>query len=384
MSANPPLGEHLREAFSDADVERIWREVDARRRRPRARVGLAIALAAAAAAVAAVTLRPAAPPARAPAAPPGPLRLADHAAIASARLEHPSDAARTVRFDDGSAVDLGPETALEPTANASDRVAFVLRRGTASFEVTPGGPRRWRVECGLATVTVVGTAFSVERAPRALRVTVSRGTVWVDGAAVPGGHRVLTAGQSLSVEAPAPREAAGPPAPPVERVERPTRAAPAPEVPAWRVRARQGDVRGAWESLGNSGFAREAAPGDPATLLALADVARRTRHHDQAAPLLERLVREHPEHPEAAMAAFTLGRDELSQRGRPALAAHWFERSLALRPPRSLVEDLRARLVEARGRAGDHAGACAAARAYLADFPQGRYADRMRGTCEGP
>ncbi|MEZ4394920.1 MAG: hypothetical protein R3A48_27915 [Polyangiales bacterium] len=84
------------------------------------------------------------------------------------------------------------------------------------------------------------------------------------------------------------------------------------------------------------------------------------------------------------MAAFTLGRDELSQRGRPALAARWFERSLALRPPRSLVEDLRARLVEARGRAGDRAGACAAAREYLAGFPQGRYADRMREACEGP
>lgn len=383
MSANPPLGEHLREAFSDADVERMWREVEGRRRRPRARVWPALALASAAA-VAAVTLRPAPPTPRAPVTAPGPLRLADHAALASAQLEHPSGAPRSVRFDDGSAVALGPDTALTPTANGGDQVSFALRRGSASFEVTPGGPRRWRVDCGLATVTVVGTAFTVERAPRALQVRVSHGTVWVDGAAVPGGHRVLTAGQSLSVEAPAAREPAGPPSPPsVERVERPTRPAPAPELPAWRARAREGDVRGAWESLGDNGFQREAAPGDPATLLALADIARRTRHHDQAAPLLERLVREHPEHPEAAMAAFTLGRDELTQRGRPAVAAHWFERSLALRPPRSLVEDLRARLVEARGRAGDRAGACAAAREYLAGFPQGRYADRMRETCEG-
>ncbi|MEZ4394921.1 MAG: hypothetical protein R3A48_27920 [Polyangiales bacterium] len=66
------------------------------------------------------------------------------------------------------------------------------------------GPRRWRVDRGLATVTVVGTAFTVVRAPRTLRVRVAHGTVWVDGAAVPGGHRVLTTGQSLSVRRPRP------------------------------------------------------------------------------------------------------------------------------------------------------------------------------------
>jgi transmembrane sensor len=156
----------------------------------------------------------------------------------------------------------------------------------------------------------------------------------------------------------------------------------APAPPAWRAQAQRGDVRGAWDALGDQGFARESRTASPAVLLELADVARRTRHHDLAAPLLERFVREHPEHPEAAMAAFTLGRDELTLRARPASAATWFQRALALRPPRSLEEDLRARLAEAHLAAGDREAACAVARASLAAFPEGRHASRLGQVCE--
>jgi transmembrane sensor len=261
-------------------------------------------------------------------------------------------------------------------------VTFALSAGRADFAVTPGGPRRWSVDCGLATVTVVGTAFTLTRSPRALEVSVSHGRVWVDGPLVEGRHRVLTAGQSLAVREPeaptAPTPIAAVTAP--RRVVRPRTISP-PEPEAWRVRAAQGDARGAWDALGPDGFSQASAGATPDALLALADVARRTRHHDLAAPLLARFVAEHPTHPEAAMAAFTLGRDALSVRRQPSEAARWFERALALRPPRTLDEDLRARLVEARHAAGDLAGACAAARGYEAAFPAGRYAAQVRQRC---
>lgn len=389
MSGRAPLGAHLREAFSDSEVEAMWREVASRRaRRIEARWIPVTLVATAALALAALSLRhpkaidQVAPPANAP------LRLASRSALSAEALENPGPAQRAVRFDDASTVTLGPSTSLRPIANEGARVTFAMSAGRAAFEVTPKGPRRWRVECGLATVTVVGTSFEIERSPRALRVQVSHGTVWVDGAAVPEGHRVLRAGQSLALQAPpAPLPSPAPsPSPaltaPARRSARLAPQTPAPSV--WRERAREGDAQGAWESLGDRGFQREAEVAGPTTLLELADIARRARHHDQAAPLLERFIREHPDHPEAAMAAFTLGRDELSRRHRPAQAASCFERALALRPPLSLSEDLHARLVEARRASGDEAGACDAARRYLARFSNGRYAARMRAGCERP
>jgi transmembrane sensor len=381
MSDPSELRAHLRAPFSDAQVEAIWRGVQARRARPSRRAWLALAAPALAALVVGV-MRHRAPPPAAVALPEGALRLVDGSGVTASRLRNDTGAPTSLRLSDRSTLTLHPAASLLPTRNDGQAMELELRQGTADFEVTPGGPRRWRIACGLATVTVVGTAFTLEREVSSLRVRVSHGTVWVDGAWVPGGHRVLTAGQSLAVLRPAPA-----PAPTVAAAPAPAPTRPAPRVvppapPAWRAQAQRGDVRGAWDSLGDQGFARESHTASPAVLLELADVARRTRHHDLAAPLLERFVREHPEHPEAAMAAFTLGRDELSLRARPASAATWFQRALALRPPRSLEEDLRARLAEAHLAAGDREAACAVARESLAAFPQGRHASRLAQVCE--
>ncbi len=384
MSDASELRAHLRAPFSDAQVEEIWRGVQARRARSARPAWLALCLPALAAAVLGVALRRE----RAPSVVDGgvgPLRLVDGSGVTAARLRNDALAPATVRLSDRSTLTLHPHTTLLPTHNDGRAMELQLRQGAADFAVTPGGPRRWRIDCGVATITVVGTAFTLDRRESSLRVAVSHGTVWVDGAWVPGGHRVLTAGQSLAVSRPAPRApqvvvAASSPPP-----SRPApRAVVAAAPPVWRAQAQRGDARGAWESLGDHGFARESATSSPAVLLELADVARRTRHHDLAAPLLERFVREHPEHPEAAMAAFTLGRDELTLRARPASAATWFQRALALRPPRSLEEDLRARLAEAHLAAGDRRAACAVARESLATFPQGRHASRLGQVCEPP
>jgi len=382
MSDVSELRAHLRAPFSDAQVEEIWRTVQARRGRSSRRAWWVLAAPALAAAFAGVVmLRGHAPVAVVP--PEGALRLSDGGGVTDSRLRNDSRATASLRLSDRSTLTLRPDTAMLSTRNDGRAMELLLRQGTADFEVTPGGPRRWRIDCGVATVTVVGTAFTLDRRESSLRVQVSHGTVWVDGPWVPGGHRVLTAGQSLSVSRPSPTPPSAvvvaPPPPPSRP---PPRTVVTPTRPAWRAQVQRGDVRGAWESLGDEGFARESSTSSPAVLLELADVARRTRHHDLAAPLLERFVREHPEHPEAAMAAFTLGRDELTLRARPASAATWFQRALALRPPRSLDEDLRARLAEAHVAAGDHRAACAVARDSLAVYPQGRHASRLGQVCE--
>jgi transmembrane sensor len=109
-----------------------------------------------------------------------------------------------------------------------------------------------------------------------------------------------------------------------------------------------------------------------ADLLALADVARLSGHPREAVAPLERILSRFASDPQAPLAAFALGRLELDALDQPRKAAAALERALALGVPRSLKEDVRARLVEAYGRAGDRTAARAAARAYLREFPDGR------------
>src|SRR5262249_56483416 len=83
------------------------------------------------------------------------------------------------------------------------------------LEVMPKRGRTWTIETDLATVEVVGTAFSVERDARRLRVTVARGIVVVRGERVPGRIQRLSAGQSFELEE-ARSATPAPPGPPAE------------------------------------------------------------------------------------------------------------------------------------------------------------------------
>src|SRR5262249_38807117 len=93
---------------------------------------------------------------------------------------------------------------------------------------------------------------------------------------------------------------------------------------------------------------------------------------------LTRIVDEHVGDPRAALAAFTLGKLELDTLGQPARAAQLFTRALSLGLGASLVEDARARIVEAYARAGDSAAASSAAVAYEQQFPAGRHLAAVR------
>jgi transmembrane sensor len=272
----------------------------------------------------------------------------------------------------------------------------VLARGSAVFEVRPGGPRRWTIECGLATVDVVGTRFSCVRQAGRLRVNVDRGTVLVRGERVPDRVRRLGAGEGIDIvdglaegapATPAPRPAgAVPPTPVPEAAEaRDARAAAAGRGTAgWRDLARDGRHREAFRALGADGVRRETRRLGVRDLLALADVARLSGHPADAVAPLERILAELAGDPQAPLAAFTLGRLELDALSRPSDARAAFERALALGVPAGLREDARARLVEACARAGDRAAAVAAASAYAREFPGGRYARAIEGWQSGP
>jgi transmembrane sensor len=375
-----PLKDMLRDPTEEPALRRIWERIDGklpdtRRRRRRVVLG-GLALASAAACLAIITV------ARHDA---GPLRFRDGRGLSV--IDAPSEGAH-VAFSDGSSVELGAGARFEPLESSGTTFLGVLRSGSASFEVRPGGPRRWQVECGLATVEVVGTRFSCEREPGRLRVSVQRGTVVVRGERVADRARRLTAGESLDVfeasgaptaSTPSSVEALEPDDAPAEA---PADVAVAP-VPvaepiadarsSWRELARGGRAAEAFASLGAEGVRREARHLGVADLLTLADVARLSGHPSDAVAPLSRILTEFAHDPQAPLAAFALGRLELDALDRPRAAAKALERALALGVPRSLREDVQARLVEAYVHAHDRAAARVAAEAYLREFPTGRH-----------
>src|SRR5206468_1411078 len=62
-----------------------------------------------------------------------------------------------VPLSDGSQIQLYPGASLVPLEASGTIFSAALQRGSAAFSVRPGGPRRWIIECGLATVEVIGT-----------------------------------------------------------------------------------------------------------------------------------------------------------------------------------------------------------------------------------
>lgn len=378
-----PLKDMLRDPTEEPALRRIWERIDgklpdARRRRRRAVFGgLALASAAACLAIVAIARHDA-----------GPLRFRDGRALAAVDAPAEGENVTNVALSDGSSIELAAGARFEPLESSGTTFLGVLQRGSAAFEVRPGGPRRWQVECGLATVEVVGTRFSCERGPGRLRVSVQRGTVVVRGERVADRARRLTAGESLDVfDAPGAPAASGVPLP--EAIAADDFAADAPAdvalapAPAaepvadarssWRELARGGHAAEAFASLGAEGVRREARHLGVADLLALADVARLSGHPADAVAPLSRILTEFAHDPQAPLAAFALGRLELDALDRPRAAARALERALALGVPRSLREDVQARLVEAYVHAHDRTAARVAAEAYLREFPAGRH-----------
>ncbi len=371
----PPLRELLRAGIDDLATARIWQRLERYRRAASSRRSASwrlVAVASAAVVVLAAFLvwslvdRPTA--ARSAA---GPLRLAAGGVI-EGRLAASNDA-RTLDLSDGSAVSLRPRSSLEVLENDGKAFVALLASGAARFEVQPGGPRRWTIECGLATVEVVGTRFSIRREPAAVRVDVEHGIVLVRSDLVVDHVRRLTDGQSLDVVLPrdearahGPTSPAGAtPAPPPPRSDAP------PATARWRDLAAGGNFTEAYGLLGPSGVRHVSEVGAVRDLLTVADVARLSGHPREAVPPLQRILDDHPDDPGAPVAAFTLGRIQLDALGDPADAADSFARALALHVPPGLEEDACARLVEARARAGDAAGARRAAEEYRRRFPQG-------------
>jgi len=335
-----PLKSTLDEGYTEADLQRMWRGVQVRSARRSLGVsqgrwlvgGASLAVAAA---VVVAVFWPRHPTVE-------PLALVGGGL--PALFESPRGE-RRYGLADGSAITLGPGGRIEVLSNDGSSFSTVLRRGRATFDVHPGGPRRWTVEGGLATVEVVGTEFTLERGPDRLAIAVSRGVVLVRGERVPDRVQKLVGGSQLVVHGP---QAAAPSAQPVpSAVATPSAAPSATRVPP-------------------------SPPGSELDrLMRRADRARRAGDPDTACALLEQAVREAGSDPRGSLAALTLARITMVRA--PERAERALATVLKAGAARGLEEDVLARLVEARARMGDPSGARDLARDYQRRFPNGAH-----------
>jgi transmembrane sensor len=340
-----PIRQLIDDRLPEARVHRMWRELQQARARSRRRAWLLPLVAAAAACLLGLSgwfaLRVAPTP--------GALALSGSDTLGPSRVLG-ADGPTAWPLSDGSRIQLDGASRLRVLENTDRAFAARLESGHGSFEVQPGGPRRWRIDCGGLRVEVVGTGFSVDRDAHGVGVEVRHGVVRVRSPRLVGGAQRLAAGERLYL----------PDAPAVGAVQA---AKPvAGRAPTTSAAVVQPPPMAASPSAPRSVH-------EPGELLRRADQARRAGQRARAEELLERVRAQAPGTPHAALAGLTLARMRIASE--PALAADDLSAALAADLPAGLREDTLARLVEAHARAGALARARAAAERYRRAYPHG-------------
>jgi transmembrane sensor len=400
-----PGKKDLQPPFARDEVARWWGSIEdrleagpARARAPRRAPALAVAFAAVAAAALAVAgpwrgvrslISPGVPQVSV-ALPAGPLTLEGQASPLS---ELPADRALAAVLSDRSQIASSGPVELRILENSDTRFEVKQAHGRVRYEITPGGPHRWTIDCALASVEIVGTALTIESDPRRLRVRVEHGVVLVRGERVPDRVQRVAAGEELVVTA-AEDSAAPPPAasstaapalsaplalssapssplrepPEAHRPQAPGSSGPAAASPRpWRELASTGAFKEAYSELGAGGVARAAAEASVEELFALADVSRYSGHPQEAVAPLQTIVQRGGG--QAALAAFTLGRMRMDQLGDPSAAVVDLERALSLGLAGGLRDDAQVRRVDALARSGQTGRASEEARLLVERSP---------------
>jgi hypothetical protein len=263
-------------------------------------------------------------------------------------------ATSALEFADGSRSLLSEHAKVQVVEDATEHVAVRQSAGRVRYEVAPRQERRFEVRVRNVTVTVVGTVFDVALEGDKVLVSVERGRVRV-------AHRerevVLGPGERVTIDADG------------------TEARSSVDVPSKRADASEDEQSKADDAKD----AKDSAQRVPtaAALLRRADEARASGRFEEAISALRTLIAEHPRDRRVTHALFSIGQIE-RQRGRHAAAAQAFEQC-----GNALQGDAIAEAATAWSAAGRGDRARAAALRYLAAFPEGVHAERMRALSGG-
>lgn len=350
---------------------------------------------------------------------------------APAGLEAPKQEGNAFVFNEASQVYLEPGAQAHVVKATGREAIVVLDRGELTVSITSGRKNLWRFRAGENEVVVRGTKFSMlwKPGPEALDVQVSEGKVEVHTA--DGQLRFVTAGERLSytkpkrgehsdvvqveeepaveVKAqPAKKQPAAPSPPAGERAGVRGPVSPAEESPVamvspkqqpspssvptkpqpelrplvseWKRHAEAGRYAKAVALVEEQGLggALDGASGDDIFLFA--DAARLARRVDLGRKALTSLRERFKGTPDAAEAAFRLGRLEFDA-GRFADAGGWFQLYVLESPDGPFIAEAMGRRVDAWKRAADPRAGQAASD-YLGRYPKGAYAPLAKQVLE--
>jgi transmembrane sensor len=300
-----------------------------------------------------------------------------------------------VRLEDGSRLELAPETRMQLLENDARAIELDLREGRARLEVTHAPARKFKVRLGMAEVRVIGTRFELERKPRAggtwVRVSVIEGVVELRRRDQPDDGdnlRRLHAGESWSATfgtQEQPKSAAVPaPASSEERaLEQKQAEDPAAHEVQDATSSDEAKEAGEVAAAARPGVSRDtAADAGASHVFKRASVARRAGRMREAADAYAALLARYPSDARAGLSAFELGRIRMDALGDPEGAIAALARAADAGAGTSFHEDALARIALAYDALGRN-GACREARdRYLAEYPHGVHAHALAAQCK--
>jgi len=357
-------------------------------------------------------------------------RVGDAPGRIGAWIAAPARRPLLVEFRDGTEVRLAAGARARVASVSRHGARVILERGRAQVSVVHHDGARWLVHVGPYEVTVTGTKFDVawDATEEVFDLEMIEGEVRVNGPLL-GEGRSVVAGETVAAEVragrlvvrgegeaaepqpepqaqsepepgpqaepepqaqpepqPQPRAQPEPQAQPEPEPEPQARPEPQPQSAAgaspvsarWQALAREGRFAEALQAAEAAGFDRTTATASAADLALLADAARLAGDLARATAVLGALRRRFAGSPQAAQAAFTLGRIAFDRRGAYGEAARWFGAYLAEAPSGPLAREAAGRRMEALSRSSDAAGARAAAEQYLGRYPSGPHAELAR------
>ena len=257
-----------------------------------------------------------------------------------------AEAPSVLALADGSRAYLAPGAELQALAQSPALVRLAQTKGEVRYEVKPDPLRPFTVQIRDVEVRVIGTVFTVAAEPSGVRISVERGRVAVTN----GGREVeLTPGENLRLSS--------------SGADKPIPSPARPQPTAESSAARQPSSA--------------AVPESAAGLVEEADAARARGDLPAAERALRSVLARYPSSPQATSAAFTLGRIQRA-RGDFGAAARTFDALRRHAPAGPLAEDALAESANAWALAGQSTQARALAEQYLARYPGGPHAQRMR------
>lgn len=344
---------------------------------------------------------------------PSNISLKDHPDIAGQWISSSDTEDRRLEFTDGSQLTLRTGSSLRVQELEPEGARIQLEHGALNAEVKHRRNTRWKVDAGPYRVHVVGTRFEVSWNPQteAFLLAMEEGTVKVEGPMLENA-RALRAGEEMRASVARQRveieERSGATTviqkseirseelskdlrsededleeetlPSVSRSDRsiPLRGSTSAQKrasPAWQTLAEKGAFEDALTLARQQGLDRIAKSSPPGDLMMLGDAARRTGELVAAKKLYRAVHRRFPASPHGASAAFGLGIIAYDRERRFQEAAVWFESCVSSGLAGELNRPAMGRLLEARYRSGDVAGAKQTARDYLTRYPKGPHAE---------